>query len=176
VRAGAAESLSTLKISPERGAPALTQALLGAPEDVEAVLLEALETYGKDGIEPILARLIRRPEQVIPTIGRAARHMPKIFVKPLVVRLTTGGNLISRENAAAVLAVMGRDADAAEDGLVDALAEREVLFRAKVIRALGRVSRSPKKIEEVLIDIGKNDGRPGIKVAISDALIYLHQD
>jgi HEAT repeat protein len=173
VRIATAVALAELGLEPETCVPALTAALRGAEGELEEALLAAIASFGKKVVELVLSLLGGRPELVTGSVGKVARHLPDLFVKPLSDVLGGDGSIIARENAADVLAGLGDVAGKAEGALLDALSYDAVLLRVKVIGAVGRVAKPSKKVAEMLTALEEADQRLSIQDAVHEARMYL---
>jgi len=173
VKAAAAHALGMLQVEQDHVVPALVQALRGAGEETQAAIIAAVDGFGKKAVPPVVKLLSERPERVVAAIGTTARSLPKTFLKPLADALGDEElDLVSRENAADILAELGDEAAGAEAALVAALAEQSVLFRVKIIRALGK-GGAIEATRKVLLELSDNDKRLSIQDAIDDALRML---
>jgi len=84
-----------------------------------------------------------------------------------------GKNPLIRENAVDVLASFGPEAASCEAQLMTALASDGLLFRAKVIEAIGQVAKPTPTVRERLNALGEADTRPAICIALQWAHKYL---
>ena len=170
----AAEALGHLKVEPQPVVPALTLALKGADEEVAAALLGAIGGFAKKAVEPIVGLLAERPERVVGPIARVGRAHTKTFLSPLADALTSDAlNVLARENAADVIADLGDEAAGAQSALIKALEQQSVLFRVKIIRALGRSGEPDDGLKETLTELAESDKRLSIQDAVEDALRML---
>ncbi len=174
VQRAAAASLATLKVAPAQVVPVLADALRTADEETTEALFAALDAYGKAVVEPLLGMLGGRGERVAATVGRVAAHAPGLVVGPLSKLLTDGESVVVRENAADLLAALGPQAAKAEGALLKALEERSVLFRVKVLGALGKVAKPDSEaVLEALKALKKEDQRMSVQQALGEAQMWL---
>jgi HEAT repeat protein len=173
VREAAVAAIHTLKVDPETCVPALLSSLEYAPGDLLKAALAAIEAYGKNAVQPLLRGLSQRPERVRKTVLLAARHLGDALTKPMIALITGDGSPVQKENAVDVIASLGDSVKGAETALLEALDNDDVLFRVKVIEALGRVAKPSDKLEETLKTLEEKDKRPSVQIAMRTARMHL---
>ena len=91
----------------------------------------------------------------------------------MIALITGEGNPVQKENAVDVIASLGDSVKGAEAALLEALDNEDVLFRVKVIEALGRVAKPSDKLEETLKTLEEKDKRPSVQIAMRTARMHL---
>ena len=172
VRVAAVQALVAVGADPALAVPALVASLRRAPEALEDAVVAAIGALGADGPKHAMVALDARPEEVIDTVGRLARREPDRYV-PALAEVVASERTIARENAVDLISDLRERGQEAEFALLGALGIPDLLFRVKVLGALGRVAAPTEACIEALEEIGSNDPRSTVRYAARDALRYL---
>jgi len=173
VRCAAANALGSIKSDAQKSVPALSDALVGAPDDLVDAILASVKGFGQDAVDPLLTCLSSRPGRTESTVLRIIKANPKTYIKGLTAQHLEGRTEIIKENAADIITALGLEAAGAEKSLIQALEFDSVLIRTKVIRALGRVAKPGKALNMTLRKIAETDTRISVLDAVDDAMLYL---
>ncbi|MCB9736424.1 MAG: HEAT repeat domain-containing protein [Deltaproteobacteria bacterium] len=172
VRVAAAEALAVMSPDPWVAAPGLARALRGASAELEAAVLGALDAIGaKKAVPPLIEALHDREDWVVASIGRAARHAPDAFVKPLAeVVGSDEANLVQRENAIVVLGELGEAASGAEKALLAALDDTQGMITVKALRALAWCAKPGPALVKALNERLAKEPRPSVHYATRETI------